>query len=312
MNLKKPIFWDSPKTNFISYLLIPFSLPIILRNFLFKFIKKEKSPNIKTICVGNIYLGGTGKTPLTIKIYEILKKLDNKVATVKKNHSNQKDEQILLKQKTSLIIAKSRKNAIQQGINQSYDILVFDDGLQEAKIDFDIKLVCFKSKNWIGNGRLLPAGPMREKISSLKRFDAVFLNGNSSNFEKIENQIKKINSNIKIFRTLYKISNIQKYDLNSKYLIFSGIGNPSDFKDILLENKFDVTREMVFPDHYDYDLNDFEKIQNSARNESLKILTTEKDYMKIDLDLSKNIKFLKIDMHINNEEELINYLKQSI
>ena len=312
MNLKKPTFWDSPKTNFISYLLIPFSLPIILRNFLFKFIKKEKSPNIKTICVGNIYLGGTGKTPLTIKIYEILKKLDNKVATVKKNHSNQKDEQILLKQKTSLIIAKSRKNAIQQGINQSYDILVFDDGLQEAKIDFDIKLVCFKSKNWIGNGRLLPAGPMREKISSLKRFDAVFLNGNSSNFEKIENQIKKINSNIKIFRTLYKISNIQKYDLNSKYLIFSGIGNPSDFKDILLENKFDVTREMVFPDHYDYDLNDFEKIQNSARNESLKILTTEKDYMKIDLDLSKNIKFLKIDMHINNEEELINYLKQSI
>ena len=308
MNLKKPTFWDSPKTNFISYLLIPFSLPIILRNFLFKFIKKEKSPNIKTICVGNIYLGGTGKTPLTIKIYEILKKLDNKVATVKKNHSNQKDEQILLKQKTSLIIAKSRKNAIQQGINQSYDILVFDDGLQETKIDFDIKLVCFKSKNWIGNGRLLPAGPMREKISSLKRFDAVFLNGNSSNFEKIENQIKKINSNIKIFRTLYKISNIQKYDLNSKYLIFSGIGNPSDFKDILLENKFDVTREMVFPDHYDYDLNDFEKIQNSARNKNLKILTTEKDYMKIPDKFKKEIDFLTIDLIIQNEDKLIELL----
>ena len=308
MNLKKPSFWDLPKPNFLSYLLIPFSLPVILRNFLFKFIKKKKPSNIKTICVGNIYLGGTGKTPLTIKIYEILKKLDNKVATVKKNHSNQKDEQILLKQKTSLIIAKSRKNAIQQGINQSYDILVFDDGLQETKIDFDIKLVCFKSKNWIGNGRLLPAGPMREKISSLKRFDAVFLNGNSSNFEKIENQIKKINSNIKIFRTLYKISNIQKYDLNSKYLIFSGIGNPSDFKDILLENKFDVTREMVFPDHYDYNLNDFEKIQNSARNESLKILTTEKDYMKIPDKFKKEIDFLTIDLIIQNEDELIELL----
>ena len=68
MNLKKPSFWDLPKPNFLSYLLIPFSLPIILRNFLFKFIKKNKSSNIKTICVGNIYLGGTGKTPLTIKI----------------------------------------------------------------------------------------------------------------------------------------------------------------------------------------------------------------------------------------------------
>ena len=95
MIFKKPNFWDLPKPNFISYLLTPFSLPIILRNFLVKFIKKEKSLNIKTICVGNIYLGGTGKTPLTIKIYEILKKLDKKVVTVKKHHFNQIDEQLL-------------------------------------------------------------------------------------------------------------------------------------------------------------------------------------------------------------------------
>jgi tetraacyldisaccharide 4'-kinase len=308
MNLKKPSFWDSPKPNFISYLLIPFSLPIILRNFLFQFIKREKSPNVKTICVGNIYLGGTGKTPLTIKIYEILKKLDNKVATVKKDYAEQKDEQLLLKQKTSLIIAKSRKIAIQQGISQNYDILIFDDGLQELKIDFDIKLVCFKSKNWIGNGQLLPAGPMREKISSLKRFDAVFLNGNSNNFEKIENQIQKVNSSIKIFRTFYKISNIQKYDLDSKYLIFSGIGNPSDFKDILLKNRFDVAREVIFPDHYEYSSNDFEKIKNNARNENLKIITTEKDYMKIPEKFKNKIDFLNIDLIIEDEDKLIELL----
>ena len=90
MKLKKPSFWDLQKPNFLSYLLIPFSLPIIIRNFLFQFLKKEKSSKIKTICVGNIYLGGTGKTPLTIKISEILNQLNIKVATVKKNYSNQK------------------------------------------------------------------------------------------------------------------------------------------------------------------------------------------------------------------------------
>ena len=308
MSLKKPSFWDLPKPSLVSYLLIPFTLPIVLRNFLFQFLKKEKSSNIKTICVGNIYLGGTGKTPLSIKIYEILKKLNNKVATVKKNYSNQKDEQLLLKQKTSLIISNSRKNAINEGINQNYEVLIFDDGLQESKIDFDIKLVCFKSKNWIGNGQLIPAGPMREKISSLKRFDAVILNGNSDNFEKIENQIKKINSNIKIFKTFYKISNIQKYDLNSKYLIFSGIGNPSDFKDILLENKFDVRKELKFSDHYKYSLNDFEKIIINAKNENLKILTTEKDYMKIPEEFKKEIDFIAIDLIIQNEEKFIELL----
>ena len=312
MKLKKPYFWDLTKPNFLSYLLIPFSLPIILRNFLFKFLKREKSSSIKTICVGNIYLGGTGKTPLTLKIYEILKKLDYKVATVKKNHSNQKDEQLLLKQKTSLIIAKSRKNAIHQGLNHNYDFLIFDDGLQETQIDFNIKLVCFKSKNWVGNGQLIPAGPMREKISSLKRFDAVFLNGNSINFQEIENQIQDINSNIKIFKTFYKISNIQKYDLNSKYLIFSGIGNPSDFKNILLENKFNVAREIIFPDHYKYNENDFEKIQDNAKNENLKILTTEKDYMKIPEKYKKEIDFLSIDLIIQNENKLIDYFKKLI
>ena len=308
MSLKKPLFWDLPKPSLVSYLLIPFTLPIILRNFLFQFFKKEKSSNIKTICVGNIYLGGTGKTPLSIKIYEILKKLNNKVATVKKDYSNQKDEQLLLKQKTSLIISNSRKNAINEGINQNYKVLIFDDGLQEPGIDFDIKLVCFKSKNWIGNGQLIPAGPMREKISSLKRFDAVILNGNSNNFEKIENQIKDINSNIKIFKTFYKISNIQKYDLNSKYLIFSGIGNPSDFKDILLENKFEVVKELIFSDHYEYSLNDFEKIRINAKNENLKILTTEKDYVKIPEEFKKEIDFITMDLIIQNEEKFIELL----
>ena len=308
MKLKKPSFWDLPNPNFLSYLLIPFSLPIILRNFLFQFLKKKKSSNIKTICVGNIYLGGTGKTPLTIKISKILKQKGIKVATIKKNYSNQKDEQLLLKQKTSLIIADTRKDAINQGINEKYDVLVFDDGLQETKIDFDIKLVCFKSKNWIGNGQLIPAGPMREKISSLKRFDAVFLNGRSNNFEKIENQIKKINLNIKIFKTFYKILNIQSYNLEAKYLIFSGIGNPADFKDILVENKFNVAREMVFTDHYDYNLNDLEKIQNIAKNESLKIITTEKDFMKIPEEFKKEINISTIDLVIQDEEKLIELL----
>ena len=308
--LTKPKFWDLDKPNLVSYLLIPFSLPIILRNFLFQFFKKKKSSKIKTICVGNIYLGGTGKTPLTIKIYEILKNLKYKAATVKKNYSNQKDEQLLLSQKTDLIIVKSRKNSIHEGLKQNLDFLIFDDGLQELGMEFDLKLVCFKSKCWIGNGQLIPSGPMREKVSSLKRFDAVFLNGYSNNLLEIENQIQIINSNIKIFRTFYKILNIDKYNLNLKYLIFSGIGNASDFKEILLENKFDIQKEMIFPDHYNYDYDDFEKIINNAINENLNILTTEKDYMKIPEKFMDEIEFLSIDVTIQNENELIMLLKK--
>jgi tetraacyldisaccharide 4'-kinase len=312
MKFKKPYFWDLPQPNFISYLLIPFTLILILRNFFFSFRKKNKLQKIKTICVGNIYVGGTGKTPLVIKIYETLTKLKKKVATVKKNHSDQKDEQLLLKKKTSLIITKSRLKAIQQGIKKNYNFLVFDDGLQETNIEFDLKIACFKSNNWIGNGQLIPAGPLREKISSLKKFDAIFLNGNLENFKNIKMQIHEVNSKIEIFRTFYKISNISNYDLNSKYLIFSGIGNPLDFKNILLENNFVIVKEMIFPDHYRYNYKDFKKIRDIARENSLKILTTEKDYMKIPEEFKKQISFLAIDLIIHNEMKFLNFLKKII
>ena len=310
MNFKKPYFWDLPKQNIISYLLLPFSIPLIIRNFIFDFIKRKKTSNIKTICVGNIYIGGTGKTQLTIKIYKILDKLNNKVATVKKDYLNQRDEQLLLKKKTSLIISKSRSIAIQEGIKKNYEFLVFDDGLQDAKIDYDLKLVCFNSKNWIGNGQYIPAGPMREKISSLKKFDAIILNGKSKNFEDIEKQIKKVNPLIEIFKSVYKISDISKYDLNSKYLIFSGIGNPANFKNTLLENNFKVAKEIIFPDHHDYSYKDLKKIRDIAKNENFKIITTEKDYMKIIDEFKNEINYLEIDLSIQDEDRLINLLKK--
>ena len=310
MKIKKPYFWDLPKPNIISYFLIPFSIPIIIRNFFLKFIKKKKSSNIKTICIGNIYIGGTGKTTLTIKVYEILNKLNKKIATVKKDYSDQKDEQHLLDEKTSLIISKSRNQAIQQGIKENYKVLIFDDGLQEAKIDYDLKFVCFKSKNWIGNGLYIPAGPLREKISSLKKFDAVFLNGNSDGLKTIQFQIKKINPNIKIFITHYRISNINEYDLKSKYLIFSAIGDPLSFKNILIENNFDVSKELIFGDHYNYSNKDIEKVKKIAKKNNLKIITTEKDYVKIPDRFKNNINYLSINLSIQNESELIELLEK--
>jgi tetraacyldisaccharide 4'-kinase len=311
MNFKKPRFWDYPQLSIIAYILLPFTILIILRNFFFEIIKKKKSKKIKTICVGNIYLGGTGKTPLTIKINEILENLGGKkIVTGKKEYTNHIDEELLLKKKTNLIIAKSRKEIINRAIKNEYSILIFDDGLQDIEIDYDLKFVCFKTRNWIGNGQLIPAGPMRERISSLKKFDAIFLNGDFENFENVKKKIKKINKNIKIFKTYYKIKNIQNFDLNLKYLIFSGIGNPNDFKEILVYNNFKISKEMIFSDHYNYKKNDLEKILKIAKEKNLKIITTEKDYVKISDQFKKNINFLDIELIIQNEVELINLLNK--
>ena len=109
MIIKKPKFWDQKKPNFFAYLLIPLSKIVTIYSLL-----KNKNvlefPNIRTICVGNIYIGGTGKTPLSIKISELLNSKGIKTTVLKKFYSEQKDEQLLIKSRTNLISKRSRKD----------------------------------------------------------------------------------------------------------------------------------------------------------------------------------------------------------
>ena len=133
MKLKKPKFWDLKKPNLLSYLLLPFTIPIILSNILINFLTKTKNQKIKSICIGNIYIGGTGKTPTAIKLYEILNDLGFKVCVGKKFYDLQKDEQILIQKRTKLFLDRDRKKIIDEAINDNNEMIIFDDGLQEKK-----------------------------------------------------------------------------------------------------------------------------------------------------------------------------------
>jgi len=313
MRLKKPNFWDYKKPNLLSYLLLPLTFPFIINNFLLSVRKKnEKNKKIKTICVGNIYVGGTAKTPLTIKINSILSNLNIKTATIKKYYANQIDEQKLLKKKTKLYCSHNRKIALNHALLDNYKVAIFDDGLQDSSINYDLSFVCFNSTKWIGNGFLIPSGPLREKLQSLSKYDAVFFNGNKEDISYLKILVKKFNNNIKIFETHYSPINSDKFDKNDKYLIFSGIGNPDIFKKTLTKNKFNIVKEIKFPDHYSYTKNDIDKIRMIAKNFDAKILTTEKDYVKIDSRYLYDINFFEIELFIKDEHELINLLKLNI
>ena len=312
MKFIKPKFWDLEKPNFISKLLIIFTLPIIINNFLLNFKTKKKNHKIKTICVGNIYLGGTGKTPLVIRLYKIFKKQGLKVAVGKKFYKSQLDEISLLENETSLITGASRNKIIDKILKEKKDLLIFDDGLQDKNISYDVKLVCFDLDLFVGNGQLIPAGPLREKLDSLKKYDLVLLKGDSNNFENIHQLLKKYNPNIQIFKTFYKAVNLEKLSVKRDCLLFSGIGNPSSFKKILLKNNFNVVDEVIFPDHFEYKEKDIEKIKARADKLTAQIITTEKDYVKISENYRNKINFLKINLEIDNEEKLINFINSKI
>ena len=237
-----------------------------------------------------------------------------KVSTGKKKYSKYVDEEILLGKKTKLILGTSRKKVLNSAIKENYDVVIFDDGLQDKKISYDLQIVCFDAEKWIGNGLLIPAGPLRENIDSLKKYDCIFLKVNKKNFnnQDVEIAIKAINPNIKIFYTYYEPSNIENLNLNNRYLIFSGIGNSENFKKILLNNKINVVKEIIYPDHYEYSKNDIVKLKEQAKSLSSNLLTTEKDFVKISKISNDKIDFLEVRLKIQNEEGLTKFLKDKV
>ena len=275
MYIKKPIFWN--KKGIISLILLPLSFLTLLINFLKKKSKKNKM-NIKTICIGNIYLGGTGKTTLAIKINNALKNMGKKSCFIKKFYKNQIDEQKILIEKGKLYSNRRRIEAIKNAISDNYKYAVLDDGLQDSTLKYDISIVCFNKKNWIGNGMLLPAGPLREKLSSLKYYDIVFFIGNDENVSRHEEELKNINPNIDIFDAKYEPKNLADFDKNKNYFAFSGIGNHETFLDTLKLAKLNIIENKEFPDHFDYSSSNIKSLVEYADNKKLDLVTTKKDF----------------------------------
>ena len=303
MKIIKPVFWS--EKNFLSLLLYPLTVLTFLINLIKKFSVKKKF-SIKTICIGNICVGGTGKTPLSIKIDKILKK-KYKTVFVKKKYSDQSDEQSLLRSNGNLICTNYRDNGLKIAQKLKYDVAIMDDGLQEKSIKYDLTIACFNTSEGIGNGLLLPAGPLRENISAIKNYDAIFLNGEKKN-KKLFLLLKKINNNLKIFEGKYVPLNIKNFNRNKKFLIFSGLGNPEEYERTLKKYKFKIKEKFIFPDHYNFPDTDIVSIKKLAKRKKLNIITTEKDYLRLNKKNRKNVKFLKIDLSIKNMKNFSKFL----
>ena len=312
MKFYKPKFWDRrDHISLFSIFLLPFSLIAIVKNYYENNKIKKNFYDLKTICVGNIYIGGTGKTPLVINLASHFKK-KFKTYIIKKNYISHLDEIRLLDSKHKIIFEKTRELSITKAENEKAEMLIFDDGLQEKKINYDLKIVCFNSLKLDGNGLIIPAGPLREKLDSIKNYDVVLINGDSNKESKnFINKIKKINPNIKIFTGKYIPKNYSKLK-KKKFIIFSGIGNPHTFSDTLKNLKIKFHGYEKFPDHYDYKESDLQKLKHLAKIKNCELLTTEKDYFRLKKSFRKNINYLKIELSVEQKKQFYKYLNERL
>ena len=305
----KPKFWDKKQISLFSILLFPIALLVKLFSFFKRFLTKTDQCSIPIICVGNIYLGGTGKTPMCIEIFSILKNLNMKPVFVRKKYEYFRDEVALQKKVGPTYQNKKRINAIKEAIQNDANIAILDDGFQDFSINKNLSILCFNEKQWIGNGLTIPSGPLREELSALKRADCVIING-EKNID-IESKIFSKNKEIKIFYTKHKGQNIDEFK-NKKVTAFAGIGNPVNFFNLLKDNNINTVEEIKFPDHYNYSEKELKNLISKAKENNAILLTTEKDYLRIDENYKKNINCLKIVVEIENRNQFIDEIKKVI
>ncbi len=315
--MKTPEFWKN--INFISILLWPLSLLYFIFYKLRCLINfRPYKSKIPIICIGNLIAGGSGKTPLAIEIAKILKNNNKNYCFLSKGYGGNfkgikkvdindnflivGDEALILVKYGDTFISKNRVKGLKYiNENFNYDYIIMDDGLQNPTFLKDIVILVINGTFGLGNNMFLPAGPLRDRLEYIYNMvDLVVING------KDEKNIEELCKNYGLPFTTAKIKvNIDNIDLDKEYRAFCGLGLPEKFKRTLEENHIKIKDFIVFEDHHKYLKLDIEKIKN---NDKINLITTEKDWVKLDLEDKKDIKYLDIFLDIENKkliEELI-------
>ena len=300
MKLYKPKFWDHK--NFISLSLFPVSLIIQLVILLKKKFTKISSFKIPVVCIGNIYVGGTGKTPLSILVSKELSKIGKKPVIIRKYYKEHMDEHSMIKENFNhLILNSDRTGAIQEAQNRNFDTAILDDGFQDYKIKKDLSIICFNS-NFEGNDFVIPAGPLRENLNSIKNAQIIVINGYKN--LKFEKKILEINNNIDIYYSKYKAINYAKFS-QKELLVITGIGNPENFLELLNSHKLKIAKKYIFPDHYTFSEEELNTFKSEAKKNGYQIICTEKDYHRIKKYSVDEIDFLRVELVLEKKETLI-------
>lgn len=280
------------KRNLLAYCLCPLSgFYLLASKMVFNIRKKHEYISRRPIiCFGNILSGGVGKTPV---VRNIARFLDAPVVMRGYKKSKQTlnigDEAKMLSRDGILVHVGNRKsNLILLNKQDSNTPIIMDDGFQNSSIKKDISILVFDEGIGFGNGFLLPAGPLRETKTAILRADAIILIK-----RKEVNPYFALPTNIPVFTA--KNSEICPYDNNTNVIAFAGIGYPEKFFDNVPCN---VIEKISFPDHYQYTDEDIKKLINLADEKNAKLLTTEKDWVRIPDWAQKQIRFSALQTEI--------------
>ena len=291
--LKAPKFWYQKKDTYLSNSLYPFSLLFRFGTKIRSLVSAKQQSPLPVICIGNIVIGGAGKTPLSLKIGKLLIKagyrphfiskgyagLIKKSTLVQSWHSATSvgDESILLSKVAPTWIGTDRVNSSKLAKKKGADCLIMDDGFQNPTIQKDFSIIVINSSQEFGNKRVIPSGPLRESIKrGLSRTNLVIVIGEIS--DELRNNIP---SNIPIIEAKFEIKKENKNFNGQNIIAFAGIAYPEKFFKSLEEQGGKIIKQITYPDHYIYIENDILSLAETANQTKSILVSTQKDYVRI-------------------------------
>ncbi len=307
--MKAPHFWKAHSQSLWPHILAPLSYiwAMETKRRLKKSGYKSKLP---IICIGNITIGGSGKTQAAIKLAEFYKshgfnpvflsrgygaKVTKaiKVNSLEHSYKDVGDEPLLLSQFAEAWVCPNRMEGAKAiETDGSADIIIMDDGMQNMSLNKDFNLLIIDGIFGLGNQKVIPSGPLREPLGdNLKRIDAAMIIGEDK--YDIQNQLSMdfLQAHIKPQKN--------QLDKSQKYWAFCGLGRPSKFYETLKNEGFNVTSYTDFPDHHPYSEKEITDLIEVANLNNSQLITTEKDKMRIPPHLREKIDYLPVSLEVD-------------
>ena len=319
-----------------------YNIIVNTRNFLYdKNIIPSVGSKAYIVSVGNITTGGVGKTPFTLEVAKYFLEKNKKVAIVSRGYGSKLsnaeptlisdgsgaqfkasvagDEPVMMANncKGAIVVTCKSRIKAEQFLMEKYspDVIILDDAFQHRKIKRDLDILLVDAKNKFGNANVLPAGPLRENLKSIKRAHKIVIVNKGFDTEKAlkfcdyaKNTFKKDVYLCKMVSDkIYELKSNQELPKGSKIMAFSAIGQPSGFYDFLKKD-YKLIAVLEFEDHHIYDRQDVAKIIEYAQHDNVEyIVTTEKDAVKLNdviEDIELPIKFfaLKLKSYMDIKE----------
>jgi len=330
MPIKTPDFWykkkDSVSSSIKEISLFPLSVAYQIGHRFNLLTTKTKAVDNPVICIGNLTAGGSGKTPTSIAINDLIVK--NNIAKSPYfltrgyggNEPNARritdqdspievgDEALLLVRHSNTIVSRDRYKGALLAHNLGADLIIMDDGLQNQTLNKDISFLVIDGSLALGNGKTIPSGPLRESLNfALKRIDGVIIIGDDTH-----NIEEKLPSNIPVFSGKITVIKESMPDKSKIYIAFCGLANPDKFYTTLKENCYEILEYMSFPDHHVFTKTEIERVNKAAEKHKAVIITTEKDAVRLPKTFRNDINILSIKLKFTNEDKLIDFIKDKL